>query len=126
MIPQLNNQSTAQERRAFWLHHVDQHMQSGLNQTEYCKHHNLKLSNFWNWKKKLRPDSIGQVQPVKTSPPDFISIPSVHSTQTNIIRENVHHSSPSIQCTLPNGVVFSWPASTQPDYVAQLIKAVNP
>lgn len=38
----------------FWQDHVDACDKSDLNQTDYCTKHNIALSTFGYWKRKLR------------------------------------------------------------------------
>jgi hypothetical protein len=45
------NQSPS-ERKQFWLNHLTAWQQSGLTQAAYCQTHELKIKNFWYWKRK--------------------------------------------------------------------------
>lgn len=38
----------------FWLNHIKQWQQSNLNQTQYCKQHDLVYHNFQYWVKRAR------------------------------------------------------------------------
>lgn len=45
------------EKRKFWEKHINAWKAGNLNQTEYCRHNQLKPHRFTYWKKKLyRPD----------------------------------------------------------------------
>ena len=40
-------------KRRFWKKHVENWQASELIQSEYCRHHNLKVHRFIYWKKKF-------------------------------------------------------------------------
>jgi hypothetical protein len=45
--------STEESEPDYWKNHLQQWRQSGLNQAEYCRRHNLKYSRFYKWKDRL-------------------------------------------------------------------------
>ena len=45
--------STEESEPEYWKNHLQQWRQSGLNQAEYCRRHNLKYSRFYKWKDRL-------------------------------------------------------------------------
>jgi hypothetical protein len=42
---------------SYWLAHIESCENSGLNQAEYCRRHDLKYCVFHYWKRKLRKPS---------------------------------------------------------------------
>jgi hypothetical protein len=50
------------QSKAFWQNHIDACDKSVLNQMDYCQKHNIALSTFGYWKRKLRKtDSNSQI-----------------------------------------------------------------
>jgi len=45
------------DQSAYWLDHIKSWELSGLNQSEYCRRHDLKYHVFLYWKRKLRKPS---------------------------------------------------------------------
>jgi hypothetical protein len=43
-----------EDKSSYWEAHFESWDQSGLNQSEYCRRHNLKYCVFHYWKRKLR------------------------------------------------------------------------
>lgn len=41
------------DKEAFWRGHIEQCGMSNKSQQDYCRHHDLALSTFGYWKKKL-------------------------------------------------------------------------
>lgn len=104
--------TSSAERQQFWLHHIDTHAASQLSQAEYCRQHALNLSNFWQWKKKLRPETITQ----KNEKSEVLSFIPVQRALTN---------QDQITCKCPNGLELSWPVHTPVETITQLLLAVN-
>ena len=73
-----------QEKAQFWKNHIDASQKSVLSQTEYCRQHNLKLSRFWYWKKRLKKVAKEEIRFVP------LNIPRNNSIQqkTSIITPN--------------------------------------
>ena len=46
-----------------WQHIIDQQLESGLNQKEFCQTHGISLSTFSNWNRKLKESNSQTVQP---------------------------------------------------------------
>jgi hypothetical protein len=42
------------ERRTYWKTQVDEHAQSGLPASIFCQEHNLKVSQFYRWRRKFQ------------------------------------------------------------------------
>jgi hypothetical protein len=49
-------------KKDFWFHHIEECTKSGLSQVEYCQGHNIALSTFSYWKRKLNHSD--QAKPV--------------------------------------------------------------
>jgi len=50
------------DQSSFWLTHLASCENSGLNQAEYCRRHDLKYCVFHYWKRKLRKPSHASLQ----------------------------------------------------------------
>lgn len=50
-----------------WQQHLDNQMDSGLSQTEYCEQHDIKVATLQYWRKKLKPVSAKKLIPVLSS-----------------------------------------------------------
>ncbi len=46
---------TEPHKEEFWKNHIEPCANGGNSQRNYCKHHNLSLSTFGYWKRKLSP-----------------------------------------------------------------------
>ena len=65
------------QKSNFWQNHIDQYSQSSLSQTEYCSAHNISLSTFGYWKRKLKQEE--RVHTVFYP----LSIPTVQASNDN-------------------------------------------
>jgi hypothetical protein len=45
---------TKEERRTYWKSLVDEQRQSGSSASNFCREHNLKVSQFWRWRRKFK------------------------------------------------------------------------
>ena len=43
----------AQQKRAFWVTHVEQWQSSELSQSAYCRHNDLKAHLFFYWRRRI-------------------------------------------------------------------------
>jgi len=83
----------------YWLKHIKGWEQSGLSHRVYCRQHQLALSTFYQWKKRLSGNSFSSSEP--STLPEFIdlSVPSIPlSNQDNL--------SWDIELSLGSGVVL--------------------
>ena len=69
------------EKRRFWKKHIEAWKDSGLNQRQYCKHHQLKHHRFVYWKKKFISVKAPSVSLVELSVPKMFR-PSRHAQTT--------------------------------------------
>ena len=80
-----------------WTEHVASWQSSGLSQNAWCREHNVKISQFGYWKRKLvGPDKPQHSQPTSEAPAFVPLAVSNTSASTNGLR--LH---------LPNGCEFS-------------------
>jgi hypothetical protein len=45
---------TKEERHAYWKQIVDEQAQSGLSAPSFCREHNLKVSQFYGWRRRFK------------------------------------------------------------------------
>lgn len=70
-------QSRKREKRAIWFSRIENWRKSGLSQAEYCRQHDVKPSNFYNWSIKYRNHQVGGTNSPrdrKKTNPDFIPV----------------------------------------------------
>ena len=67
---------TPQEKIAYWQQHFTAYQQSGLSQRHYCQQHQLAVSSFGYWRKRLRASacSQGKLIPVAVAQPVLANI----------------------------------------------------
>jgi hypothetical protein len=53
---------TKEERRTYWKQIVDEQIVSGLSASIFCQEHNLKVSQFYRWRRKFQ-----DLTPVRSS-----------------------------------------------------------
>jgi hypothetical protein len=70
---------TKQERRTYWKRLVDEQRQSGFAATIFCRENNLKLSQFYRWRRKFRTQS-----PTRSWDGFIELIPSVKDSSSGI------------------------------------------
>ena len=54
--------ATKRRTREQWQELVDKQVESELSVSEFCAHHDLTVSNFYLWRKKLSDDSQSLAQ----------------------------------------------------------------
>jgi hypothetical protein len=70
---------TKEERRTYWKQIVDEQTASGLSASVFCQKNDLKVSQFYRWRRKFQ-----NLSPVK-SPNEFIQlIPSIKGCGSGI------------------------------------------
>lgn len=67
---------TSTEKAACWQQHITDWQQSGLSQQDYCKQHELTLSSFGYWRKRLKPrkSTSSKLIPVSVPRPALINV----------------------------------------------------
>ncbi len=51
--------------REQWLQIINQQLESGLNQKNFCKIHSISLAAFSNWKRKLKEEAESRSQTIQ-------------------------------------------------------------
>ena len=95
----MTKRTYTQRSRLQWQAHIEQQAQSGLSIKNYCQQHDLAVSNFYNWRKKLGADEARPSGSERDEP--WIAVrpePSPHSptSATNSLQE--------MALTLPGGM----------------------
>jgi len=49
------------EKRRFWVDHIQAWQASGISQVEYCRQNNLKMHQWWYWRKRISHNSDSEV-----------------------------------------------------------------
>jgi hypothetical protein len=72
---QTNTQESKIEKRRYWKEHIEGWKACGLKQSEYCRRHQLKISRFTYWKRKLAPSSASPISLVQVALPEIFHSP---------------------------------------------------
>jgi hypothetical protein len=70
---------TKEERRTYWKQIVDEQIASGLSAPVFCQEHNLKVSQFYCWRRKFQ-----NLSPVSSSNEFIQLIPSIKGLDSGI------------------------------------------
>ena len=70
---------TKEERRTYWKQIVDEQIASGLSAPVFCQEHNLKISQFYRWRRKFQ-----NLSPVSSSNEFIQLIPSIKGLDSGI------------------------------------------
>ena len=68
-----------EEHRAYWKQIVDEQIASGLSAPVFCQEHNLKISQFYRWRRKFQ-----NLSPVRSSKEFIQLIPSTRDSGSGI------------------------------------------
>jgi len=72
---QLSRAEQLEQKRSYWKKHIDSWQETGLTQTEYCRHHNLKHHQLVYWKKRfLKSETDVSFIPIKLE--DLLDLPT--------------------------------------------------
>ena len=63
------------EKNRFWKEHIERYHACDLNQTQYCRKHQLKFHQFVYWKKKFSKPEQASVSLVEVSLPRLFQLP---------------------------------------------------
>lgn len=99
--------STRDERRAYWLAHVEKWQQSGQSKQAYCREHGLKAGSLYRWCAKLH-----RGEKLK---PTFIPVRLPRVTDNGY----------ALELMLVNGGVLRIGADADPAWVAQLVRELE-
>jgi hypothetical protein len=70
---------TKEQRRTYWKQIVDEQIASGLSASVFCQEHDLKVSQFYGWRRKFQ-----NLSPVKSSNEFIQLIPSIKGSGSGI------------------------------------------
>ena len=74
-MDQLSSAEQLEQKRSYWKQHIDSWQETGLTQTEYCRHHNLKHHQLVYWKKRfLKSETDVSFIPIKLE--DLLDLPT--------------------------------------------------
>ena len=74
-MEQLSRTERLEQKRTYWKQHIDSWQETGLNQAEYCRRHNLKHHQLVYWKKRfLETETAVSFVPLKLE--DLLDIPA--------------------------------------------------
>jgi transposase-like protein len=83
-----------------WQQIIDQQLESGLNQKDFCQSRHISLATFSNWKRKLKNDSPTQLgEPASTNNQDWVAFPTV-------LPETSSSPAWNMELELPGGVIL--------------------
>jgi len=101
-------EKTPAEKREFWEEQIRFWQESGLSQSEYCKRHGIRTSQWFYWRKRCLDSETGlTLVPLK--------IPSAKVPS---------HRTPAIRVITPNGFTIELDADTLLIAVPHLIREV--
>ncbi len=96
------------QKRAFWENHIEQWQRSDLNQSAYCRHHDLKSHRFFYWRRRiLEPPSDGSFVP--------LALP---------VNRAHHYRAADVRICTPNGFTIEIGNCDGPGALQQLIDMV--
>ena len=85
MMPQDDHRFTRQEKRRFWQQHVEGWQQSGMNQSAYCRRHDLNIHQFYRWRRRIMATAPS---PVSFLPVAIAAAPRQHPPAIRIHTPN--------------------------------------
>ncbi len=101
-------EKTPTEKRKFWEEQICFWQESGLSQSEYCKRHGIRQSQWFYWRQRCRDTETGlSLVPLK------LPVLTGHA-----------HISSVVRVITPNGFIIELDADTPVKSLAQLIREV--
>jgi len=101
-------EKTPAEKREFWEEQIRFWQESGLSQSEYCKRHGIRASQWFYWRRRCRDTETG----LTLVPLEF---PSANGPS---------HRVPAIRVITPNGFTIELDADAPVAFLPQLIRQV--
>lgn len=93
-----------EEKRTYWLNHIDAQKESGLTQEAYCAQHQLKKGTFGYWKTQLVPkENSNRLLPVTIQRDSTVSIYVPGGVRIEAPLEAVEQLLPSILASVEKG-----------------------
>jgi hypothetical protein len=100
---------TIAEKRRFWQEHIRSWRESGLRQSDYCRRHGIKSSQWFYWRKRCaEPDTKITFVPLKMG-----SLPGTTS------------SAALVRVITPNGFTIEMDSGASSPLFSQLIREVS-
>ena len=88
-MEQLSRTERLEQKRTYWKQHIDSWQETGLNQAEYCRRHNLKHHQLVYWKKRfLKTETDVSFVPLKLE--DLLDVPSQPDRASLCLAVNNH------------------------------------
>ncbi len=88
-MPEDYDSFDSQQRRKFWLNHIEQWQTSGLSQRAYCIQHDLIIHRFYDWRRRFKSSENNRVAFLPVSLPGTTSF-----------------NQPSVRIHTPNGYII--------------------
>jgi hypothetical protein len=74
---ELSRAEQLEQKRSYWMQHIDSWQKTSLTQVEYCRQHNLKHHQLVYWKKRfLKTETNVSFVPLKLE--DLLETPTRH------------------------------------------------
>jgi len=105
----IENPITNEEKRAYWAKHVKQWNTSGESQSDYCRHHQLKLHQLVYWKQVFSTQR-------KPKPPTENGFVAVKLTRPAM------QPAPEMTIQLPNGIRIESAQSNNLDMIREMTR----
>ena len=118
------------EKEEFWRLVIDEHATSGLPIRAFCQREGVAEASFYFWRKELARRDAEQPSPVTS--PAFVPVNVIqtalrdHGDQDQVTGGGtpVFGDQPSIEVTVPGGIVMRAPAAIDADHVTAWIAAI--
>lgn len=98
-------EQTVTEKRKFWEEQIRFWQESGLSQSEYCKRHGIRSSQWFYWRRRCRDTEGLTLVPLK--------LPSLNA-----------HKAPVVRIITPNGFTIELDADAPVTSLPYLIREV--
>jgi transposase len=99
---------TSSEKREFWGEQIRFWQESGLSQSEYCKRHGIRSSQWFYWRRRCRNTEEGlTLVPVR--------LPSLREATSK---------TPAIRVITPNGFTIELDCDASLQFIPQLVREV--
>ena len=104
-----------EDRRRFWLGHIDDWRASGLSRTAYCKQNDINLSQLIYWLRKNDPAES------ESTPAAFLRVNAIQGGG----EERVEASASHFRLEFHDTLFLHWHGEANPQYIRHLIKALS-
>ena len=107
-------------RGRFWRKHIQQWQRSGGTQSQYCQEHDLSVSAFHWWQRKLRERNPGVDSPQPVSP-----VPVATFTELRIPAGDTAAGPYAYEIVLPNGIQVRLRPNFEAEATARLVSLLR-